>query len=526
MSNSLAGVWHEVSGRFNFHIAGSEPSYSFETRSLGHITEQGLIERLPNGDYLAQGHGVNGPLRIRFTRPQPDHLHGRLDIGLDALAPLIGQFTQLVDQFLPSVTLVRRSRPAPPPLRQPRQASPAQPQRQEQQKKKGDERKRGAPAEPDPIVVAVTDLLVDRAEADLGIDPEGEEHLRQRLEDAAFKACRELEHRDETRVELPFFAGTRTFTTRLTRQDLGALIPDRRASSHKKQPPAPPSPGPEKETTPLEELDALIGIEPVKEQVRRLDAWAWLQRQLIDKGKPAKAHSLHMCFAGPPGTGKTTVARIVGRLLKEAGLLSRSEVAEVARPDLIAEFVGQTAPKTSKVIRDAIGGVLFIDEAYALTEPGVGRGADFGGEALAVLIAEMENRRNELCVIVAGYADEMGRFLDANAGMASRISRRIAFPDFTDDELCEIFKKMLESDDRTCDESVLPLLRSYVKTAKENLPPRKWGNARSVRNILEAGIENQALRLRRLGNRASLDFLLHLEAEDFGFLREPEIAVY
>lgn len=306
------------------------------------------------------------------------------------------------------------------------------------------------------------------------------------------------------------------------------LPPADRASPRKSLFPAKPEPkratkSPSKpvagrpEEDPMVELRRLVGMDEVKRHMEQLDAWAWRQGQLKQRGESAEAPSMHMCFAGGPGTGKTTIARIAGRLLNKYGLLERATVREVGRADLVGEFVGQTAPKTQKQIDESLGGVLFIDEAYALTEPGAGGGRDFGAEALAVLIAGMENRRGDLCVIVAGYPDEMERFIDANAGLASRISRHINFPDFTDQELQQVFEAMAAAQKLTVDPKILRDFQPYVCRAKLTARPRQWGNARSVRNILERGIENQALRLRRLGTNPTLDQLRRLEPTDFAF---------
>src|SRR6266487_675693 len=219
---------------------------------------------------------------------------------------------------------------------------------------------------------------------------------------------------------------------------------------------------PERDEDPMEELKKLVGMGAVKMQVEQLDAWAWRQRELKGHNVQARAPSLHMCFSGGPGTGKTTVARIIGRLLKRYELLKHGRVQEVGRADLVAEFIGQTATKAEKVVNDAIGGVLFIDEAYALSEPSAGGGArDYGAEALTVLISGMENHRDELCVIVAGYPAEMERFVDANAGLDSRISRHINFPDFTDQELQEVFEAMAAADGLQLDPKILTLFQPF-----------------------------------------------------------------
>jgi hypothetical protein len=277
----------------------------------------------------------------------------------------------------------------------------------------------------------------------------------------------------------------------------------------------------ESDADPMEELKNLVGMAEVKTQVEQLNAWAWRQQELKEHQVTAKSPSLHMCFSGGPGTGKTTVARIIGRLLRKYGLLKHGRLQEVGRSDLVAEFLGQTAPKTEKLIESAIGGVLFIDEAYALSEPGAGGGArDYGAEALAVLIAGMENHRHELCVIVAGYPAEMERFIDANAGLASRISRHIRFPDFTDQELQDVFESMAVAEGLKLDPKILIAFQPYIRRAKAAVNARQWGNARSVRNILERGIENQSMRLKKTGKKPKREQLLRLMEPDFAFFDE------
>lgn len=282
----------------------------------------------------------------------------------------------------------------------------------------------------------------------------------------------------------------------------------------------------ESDTDPMEELKKLVGMAAVKKQVEKLDAWAWRQRELKGYQVQSNAPSLHMCFSGGPGTGKTTVARIIGRLLKKYELLNHGKVLEVGRADLVAEFIGQTAPKTEKLVKDALGGVLFIDEAYALSEPGAGGVMqDFGSEALAVLISGMENHRHELCVIVAGYPAEMERFIDANAGLASRISHHIRFYDFTAQELQEVFESMAAAEGLQLDPKILSEFQPYICRAKAASNKRQWGNARTVRNILERGIENQSLRLRKAGKKPGRDQLFRLELVDFTFFSAPDVSI-
>jgi hypothetical protein len=300
--------------------------------------------------------------------------------------------------------------------------------------------------------------------------------------------------------------------------------PERKPEARPQKPK--PAPAAAQTGDPMAELGRLVGLGNVKQQLEQLDAWAWRQRELRGHQLEAEAPSMHMSFKGGPGTGKTTIARIIGRLLHQYELLEHGRVSEVGRADVVAGYIGQTALKAEKLIQEALGGVLFIDEAYALSEPGAGGGArDFGGEALAVLIAGMENHRHELCVIVAGYPAEMDRFIDANAGLASRISRHIAFPDYTVEEMQLVFESMARDRKLSLDPRILPAFGPYVRRAKAAAKPGQWGNARTVRNIIERGIENQSVRLRKAGGRPSKDQLLGLDVADFAFLTAAEITV-
>jgi stage V sporulation protein K len=285
---------------------------------------------------------------------------------------------------------------------------------------------------------------------------------------------------------------------------------ERKAPPKQKQAPA-------ASASPMAELAKLIGMQSVKAQLEQLEAWAWRQQELKSHDLATEPPSLHMLFAGGPGTGKTTIARIIGGLLTMYELLEHGRVHEVSRADLVGEFVGQTAPKTEAAIDAAIGGVLFVDEAYALSEPGAGGGRDYGAEAITALIAGMENHRHELCVIVAGYPDEMRRFIDTNPGLSSRISRHIEFPDYSDGELQQVLEAMASARKLSLDPRVLAQFQPYIRRYRSTVDPRQWGNARVVRNILERGIEAQSVRLRKAGGRPSKEQLLRLEPADFAF---------
>ncbi len=272
---------------------------------------------------------------------------------------------------------------------------------------------------------------------------------------------------------------------------------------------------------PMSELDAMIGLHTVKREMRDLEHWAaWVEKLRKHGRETKKLRTLHMCFTGNPGTGKTTVARIAGRLLAKHGLLQRDSLKEVTRSDLIAGYVGQTAKQTDEIIKEALGGVLFIDEAYSLSEArAFGGGQDYGPEAITTLISAMENHRDKLCVIFAGYTAEMERFLDVNPGMKSRIARTIEFPDYSEDEMWEIFERMVAREELTCDSAVEPEFKAYMRRLQFLSKPGQFGNARSVRNTLERATQALASRVQSLAN-PSLDELTSLKLSEFGFFFE------
>ena len=259
---------------------------------------------------------------------------------------------------------------------------------------------------------------------------------------------------------------------------------------------------------PEKELDSLIGLIGVKKEVSAIKNFVKIQKMREEKGLPNTAVSNHLVFTGRPGTGKTTVARIIAKIYKDLGVVSKGQLVEVDRSDLVAGYVGQTAIKTQEVIDKAIGGVLFIDEAYMLD----GEGQDFGQEAIDTLLKAMEDHRDDLVVIVAGYTDLMKGFIDSNPGLKSRFTRYINFEDYSAEELLQIFKKLCESNKYVLAENVESPLLDYFKDIVSKKDDN-FGNAREIRNYFESVISNQANRISYEENVDS-DSLVTITYED------------
>ncbi len=243
------------------------------------------------------------------------------------------------------------------------------------------------------------------------------------------------------------------------------------------------------------ELSSLVGLSQVKEDVESLRNLIKVQALRKQQGLPNTKVSYHCVFTGNPGTGKTTVARIVAGIYKELGLLSKGHLVEVDRSKLVGEYVGQTAPKTNKVIDEALDGILFIDEAYTL----VGGQNDYGSEAIATLLKRMEDDRDRLVVILAGYTNEIKEFIDSNPGLQSRFNRYIHFEDYSADELLEIFMRNTKKSGYNIKGDAYVQLQINIQkaTAKRD---EKFGNARYVRNLFERIVQKQANRLSRIQN--------------------------
>ena len=239
------------------------------------------------------------------------------------------------------------------------------------------------------------------------------------------------------------------------------------------------------------ELDKIVGLDEVKTYVRGLADHVRVQRRRKAQGLPAGSLTMHMIFTGNPGTGKTTIARLVSQYLKAVGALRGGQLVEVSRADLVGRYVGHTAPLTEQVIRSALGGVLFIDEAYSLYR---GKEDSFGLEAIDTLVKGMEDHRDELVVVLAGYSREMVQFLTANSGLASRFAQTIEFPDYTAEELLKITELQATGRGYVLDEGCkAPLLAYYARRQAEDAA--RAGNGRMARNTLEQAILNQSRRL-------------------------------
>jgi SpoVK/Ycf46/Vps4 family AAA+-type ATPase len=256
----------------------------------------------------------------------------------------------------------------------------------------------------------------------------------------------------------------------------------------------------------LAELNNLIGLTSVKEEIEKLIDYLAVEKLRSLEGGKKTSINIHFIFKGNPGTGKTTVARILSNIFKAMGLLTKGQLVETDRKDLVAEYIGQTATKTNKIIESAIGGVLFIDEAYTLVSGG---GSDFGKEAIDTLL-------KRIIVIAAGYNADMDRFLDSNPGLTSRFTKHISFDDYTPDEMTAIFKSMVKAKEMNMD----ILAEEFVLEKFENIfgkRDKNFANGRTVRNLFESVLQNQAMRISteyKKGNDVN-DILNIIKREDF-----------
>ncbi|GAC1624261.1 MAG: CbbX protein [Nevskia sp.] len=266
----------------------------------------------------------------------------------------------------------------------------------------------------------------------------------------------------------------------------------------------------------LDQLDReLIGLAPVKRRIREIAAYLAVTQARKQLGLEASPPSLHMCFTGNPGTGKTTVALRMAEILHRLGYVRKGHVVSVTRDDLVGQYIGHTAPKTKEVLKKAMGGVLFIDEAYYLYRPENER--DYGQESIEILLQVMENNRDDLVVILAGYKNRMDTFFQSNPGMSSRIAHHIDFPDYTQPELVGIADKMLETMNYRLDASAQAALSRYID---KRLKQPNFANARSIRNALDRARLRQA---NRLFNAAGGNGTAPVNADDLSTLTASDI---
>ena len=271
----------------------------------------------------------------------------------------------------------------------------------------------------------------------------------------------------------------------------------------------------------MKKLNNLIGLSVVKKEVQKLINYLKIEKARAKNGGKETVLNLHFVFKGNPGTGKTTVARILADVFKAMGLLSKGQLVEVDRAGLVAEYVGQTAPKTNRIIDNAMGGVLFIDEAYALAIKG--GGTDFGKEAIDTLLKRMEDDRGKFMVIAAGYGKEMENFINSNPGLASRFTKYIDFEDYTPKEMKDIFKSMVNSKAMIFGNGVEKILKEMFIDIYNNRD-RNFANGRTVRNIFEMVLQNQAGRIAELLNKGNVepDVLSTITVDDFKILSGSE----
>jgi probable Rubsico expression protein CbbX len=261
----------------------------------------------------------------------------------------------------------------------------------------------------------------------------------------------------------------------------------------------------------IEQLEGdLVGLAPVKNRIRDIAALLVIDKLRMNLGIPACAPSLHMSFTGNPGTGKTTVALRMAEILHRLGCVRKGHLVAVTRDDLVGQYIGHTAPKTKEVLKKAMGGVLFIDEAYYLYRPENER--DYGQEAIEILLQVMENQRDDLVVILAGYKDRMDAFFRSNPGISSRVAHHLDFPDYAPQELEEIARRMLHTMQYRLSVSGLAALHDYIPL---RMRQPHFANARSIRNALDRARLRQANRLFAQKDRAlTRDELMTIEGED------------
>lgn len=273
---------------------------------------------------------------------------------------------------------------------------------------------------------------------------------------------------------------------------------------------------PEAGATAMERLHSLIGLGKVKKDVEELINFAKIQKKREENNLPKLALSNHLVFSGNPGTGKTTVARILAEIYRDIGLLTKGHLVEVDRSDLVAGYIGQTAIKTKEKLDEAMVGVLFIDEAYTLAK---GAGNDFGQEAIDTILKTMEDCRDNLIVIVAGYEDRIGAFIESNPGLRSRFNKYIHFEDYNVDELEQIFYQQCKAYKYNVAPDAVAEVRKYLELAYKNRD-ENFANGRTVRNFFEKIIAQQASRIANMGPDVSIEDMLLIVKEDILQIRD------
>jgi SpoVK/Ycf46/Vps4 family AAA+-type ATPase len=273
----------------------------------------------------------------------------------------------------------------------------------------------------------------------------------------------------------------------------------------------------QREADPFEELEKLIGLAKVKQVVKEISAYAAAQTKRKELGLEKEPVCLHMCFTGAPGTGKTSVARIMGRILKKLNILSKGTFVEAAREDIVGKYVGHTGPKTTDKIKEAEGGVLFLDEAYSLTSDSK---VDFGYEAVTTIVKRMEDMRGNLVVIFAGYEKEMEKFLNMNPGLRHRIQFKLNFEDYNFQELFEIWMKFFKENNYMVDEAALPEMKKIAKLIYDNRT-ENFSNGRIMRKCFERAKMHQAIRIMHQ-KLSSKEDLMRIKLEDIKRLYEDE----
>lgn len=261
------------------------------------------------------------------------------------------------------------------------------------------------------------------------------------------------------------------------------------------------------------EMSSLVGMEEMKKTMKEIYAWIYVNKKREEKGLKAGKQALHMMFKGNPGTGKTTIARLIGKLFYQMNVLSKGHLIEAERADLVGEYIGHTAQKTRDLIKKAMGGILFIDEAYSLARGGE---KDFGKEAIDTLVKHMEDKQHEFVLILAGYPREMDHFLSLNPGLQSRFPIVMNFPDYTVDELMEIANKMVREKEYQFSVDAERRLKEHLLKVKNHTIASKFSNGRYVRNVIEKSIRAQAMRL-LIYDQYTTEDLMTIKSQDLMF---------